>query len=65
MYLLCIWSVDICFRFLLLIDFSLSASDGFLERALTPDLFTHSIGKSSDHAPSISPENPILNDDHF
>ena len=65
MYLLCIWSVDICFRFLLLIDFSLSASDGFLERALTPDLFTHSIGKSSDHARSISPENPKLNDDHF
>ena len=31
-------------------DFSLSASDGFLERPLTPDLLPHSIGKSSDHA---------------
>ena len=37
--------------------------DGFLERPLTSDdQLNHSIGKSSDHADSISPENPILND---
>ena len=52
-------------RFLHLMDFSLSASDGFLERPLSPDLFPHSIGKSSDHAHSISPENSILNDDYL
>ena len=37
--------------------------DGFLERPLTSDdQLNHSIGKSNDHADSILPENPILND---